>query len=57
MRVKVSYIATIPNQDLVEAGISLTDDDAIQDYFYEMGGEESFHDYGENFIILDREIN
>lgn len=52
MKIRVTYIATIPNEELIEANIKLTNLDAIQDYFYDKGGEESFHDYGETFEIL-----
>ena len=52
MRFRVSYIASIPDEDLIEAGIDLNDEAEIQEYFWEMGGEESFHDHGEDFEIL-----
>lgn len=52
MRIRVSYIASIDDQELIDAGISLTDKEAIEEYFYEMGGEEAFHDYGESFEII-----
>lgn len=51
MRFRVTYIASIDDQELIDAGISLTDKEAIEEYFYENGGEESFHDYGEDFEI------
>jgi hypothetical protein len=52
MKIRVTYIATIDNQELIDNGISLTDKDAIIDYFYEMGGEETFHDFGEEIEII-----
>lgn len=52
MRIRVSYIASIDDQELIDAGIDLKDTEAIADYFYENGGEEAFHDYGESFEII-----
>lgn len=52
MRFRVTYIASIDDRELIDAGISLMDKEAIEEYFYEMGGEESFHDYGETFEII-----
>lgn len=52
MRFRVTYIASIPDEELAEAGISLTDKEAIQDYFFDNGGEDAFHDYGETFEVI-----
>jgi len=52
MRFRVTYIASIDDQELIDAGISLTDKETIEEYFYEMGGEEYFHDHGESFEII-----
>ena len=52
MRFIVSYAASISDQELLEAGVDITNKFDIQDYFYDMGGEESFHDHGLTFEIL-----
>lgn len=57
MKVLVSYMATIPNEDIINAGISLFDDEAIAEFFHEQGGEEAYHDHGVEFEIINREIN
>lgn len=57
MRIKVEYMASIPNDELINAGISLNDDEAIFNYFFDNGGEEVYHDYGLHIEVTDREIN
>jgi hypothetical protein len=52
MRIRVAYIATIDDQEMLDAGVNITNLDEIADYFYENGGEDSFHDHGEKFEII-----
>ena len=52
MKFIVSYVASIPDDEMLDAGVDLTNLDDIQEYFYDMGGEENFHDYGLGFEIL-----
>jgi len=52
MKIKVTYIAVIPDYELKDANISLTDIDAIQEYFYDNGGQETYYDRGEDFEIV-----
>lgn len=54
MWIKVSYMAFIDNAELEEEGIDLQDNEMIEAYFYEKGGEEVFHDHGLGFEIVDR---
>lgn len=54
MWIEVKYMAFIDNNELIEANISLNDDQAIEEYFYERGGEDEFHDHGISFEIVDR---
>lgn len=50
MKIRVTYIAAIPDQDLTDEGIDPTDVEAVADFFFE--DEDSYYDYGENFEIL-----
>ena len=52
MRFRVTYIATIDDQELIDAGIFDADLETIEDYFCLNGGEEAFHDHGESFEIV-----
>ena len=54
MRIRISYIASIPTEDLVSAGVDLNDLDEIQDFYYDNGGEETYHDVGETFEIIEK---
>ena len=50
MKIRITYIVSIDDQELIDNEISLTDAEAIQDYFYENGGED--FDYCEDFEII-----
>lgn len=52
MKIRVTYIASIPDEELIEAGINLDDREAIIDFFFDNGGEEAFHDHGEGFEFI-----
>lgn len=52
MKVRITFIAEIDNQELLDSGVSLTDKEAIADYYYANGGEEEFHSYGEDFEVI-----
>ena len=52
MKIIVSYQASIPDQELLDNGVDLSDKEAIEEYFYEWGGENEFHDHGLTFEIL-----
>lgn len=54
MWIKTSTMSFIDNEELIEAGIDLADNNAIMDYFYGEGAEESFHDHGLDFEIVNR---
>lgn len=55
MWIKVSYMAHIPNEELHNEDIDLYDDSMIQDYFWEQGGGDAFHDHGLEFEIVSRD--
>lgn len=57
MWIKTVNMNYIPNEELIEKGIDLADDDAIVDYFFEKGGEDEFHQFGEETKIVDRTDN
>ena len=42
----------IDNSELLEAGVDLENDKEIEDFFYENGAEETYHDHGISFISV-----
>lgn len=52
MKILISYVASIGDQELIDNDIDLCDKSAIEDYFYNQGGESEFHDHGLLFEIL-----
>jgi hypothetical protein len=52
MKFRVTYIATIDDQELTDAGILDADLETIEDYFFSQGGEATWHDHGESFEII-----
>ncbi len=55
MKIKIAYVAEIPDEELIEAGIDLQDEGAIEEYYYGMGAEDAYHSYGISFEINTRE--
>lgn len=52
MKIRYSCICSIPDQDLLDNGIDLTNKDEIEDFFWGMGGPAEFEDYGEKFEVV-----
>ena len=52
MKIRITFIAEIDTQELLEAGVSLTDKEEIQNFYYSMGGDDAYHSYGESFEII-----
>ena len=52
MKIRITFIAEIDTQELIEAGIPLTDKEKIQDFYYATGGDDAYHSYGETFEVI-----
>ena len=52
MKIKITFIAEIDNDELLEAGVSLTDKAAIEEFYYNTGGDDAYYDHGESFEII-----
>lgn len=46
MQIKYTSLNTIPDDELITAGIDLMDKDAIIEYFFENGGPDTYEDCG-----------
>jgi hypothetical protein len=57
MWIKVTAMCFIENAEIIEAGISLNNDQHIQEFFVETGGIYAYEDHTLNFEIVDRTNN
>lgn len=51
MQIIYTSLNTIPDQELIDAGIDLMDKDAIIEYFFENGGPEYGEAWGLDIIV------
>lgn len=52
VKIRVTYFASIDDQELIDNDIDLSDHEAIEDYFYENGSNLRL-DYDETFEVLE----
>ncbi len=52
MKLRIIFIAEIDTQELIEAGVSLTDKGAIENFYYDTGGEDAYYAHGESFEVI-----